>query len=101
MTVGGMNYFTRFQKRTDAKIVNNDYIIKTNRLGGRLWRESDFDEFYKIMSSKLTHIYTSEKVWSVEETKDMINWNINNTDINSGYFNLPLILLDVNSVYLT
>lgn len=28
----------------------------------------------------------------------MINWNIKNTDISSGYFNLPLILLDVNKV---
>ena len=63
-------------------------------------RESDFDEFYKIMSSKLTHIYTSEKYGLLKKQR-YDKWNINNTDINSGYFNLPLILLDVNSVYLT
>lgn len=79
-------------------MVKNEYIIKTDRLGVRLWRENDFDGFYKIMSSKLTHTYTGENAWSAEETKEMISWNINNTDLSSGYFNLPLILLDVNKV---
>lgn len=50
-------------------MVNDDYIIKTDRLGVRLWRESDFDEFYKIMSNKLTHIYTGEKAGLLKKQK--------------------------------
>lgn len=37
--------FYSIKKRTDAN------MVKTDRLGIRLLRESDFDEIYKIMSS--------------------------------------------------
>ncbi|MBT3320270.1 MAG: GNAT family N-acetyltransferase [Clostridia bacterium] len=64
----------------------------------RLWQESDFDDFHEVMSNELTHTHTGEDAWSAEQTKGMIRWNMENTDIGSGYFNLPLVLLDTNKV---
>ena len=74
------------------------FLFRTCRLGVRLWQESDFDDFHEVMSNELTHIHTGEEVWSAEHTMGMIRWNIDNTDIRSGYFNLPLVLLETERV---
>ena len=74
------------------------YLLKTDRLGVRQWQESDFNDFHEVMSNELTHIHTGEDAWSEEQTKGMIRWNIENTDMDSGYFNLPLVLLGADRV---
>ncbi len=50
------------------------------------------------MSNELTHKNTGEEVWNEQQTKEIIRWNIENTDVRSGYFNLPLVLLETEKV---
>ena len=75
--------------------MEENIAIQSERLYVRPWKEDDWKEFYLVMSKPQVHKYTSEKLWTVEKTKSVMDWFKQHKmgwEWKPGYFNCPLIL---------
>jgi [ribosomal protein S5]-alanine N-acetyltransferase len=83
--------------------LKNNVFLETERLYVRPWEEWDLhnsvDDFYSIMNQRKLHEFTGEEPWTKAQTAEVISWCISNIDLNSSYFNCPLILRETGKIF--